>query len=80
MKSINIAKQYLQKNRCQLKMVSSNYPNQLNSKICIFIRVLQNATKVEIELFILVLDHVKRSQKALVEVSRCDNQMSTFVL
>ena len=46
------------------------------------IRVLQNATKVELDLWfiILVLDLVNRSQKALTKVSRWDINMGTFAL
>ena len=47
-----------------------------------YIRVLQNATEVEIDLvqYILVLDHVHRSQIVLIEVSRMVIQMTTFAL
>ena len=51
-------------------------------KSCIYIRVFGNATKVEIKIcqYILVVDIVHRSLKAMVDGSRCDIKMSTFAL
>ena len=48
----------------------------------IYIRVLKNTTKVEIDIwpFILVLDLVHRSQKTFVEIFRCNIKISTFAL
>ena len=65
---------------CTNFLAKVNFLWYLSGRLNTDTRVLQNATKAESYIEILVLDLSHISQKALVKVSGCAIKMSTFAL